>query len=260
MTALLAASLLSPFFVELTPEVRTTYQSLGKIVEDRPMQVTFVRAGYDTGTFGRFGVYNFDVSSMTDRRSEDHRHMLYHTEYGPLWGYDIDFNGDWTLKSDVMSVWTLYRGWENEASNGEFWWFQVAQSLENPYLVPYYRMRQYVSGSHYLWFEIGLRRKFRFLEDFYLQPAVYIDGGDNENYQRVIGNNVCGNDWGGGGVSSITFRLEAGWEICSWATLFAYVEQYEVTGHDARTSNAASSNEFAHNDWTLGGIGLRMRF
>ena len=35
MTALLiAASLVSPLFVDFAPEVRTSYQSLGKIVED----------------------------------------------------------------------------------------------------------------------------------------------------------------------------------------------------------------------------------
>ena len=51
---LLAAGVLAPFFFEATPEVRSTYQSLGKIVEDRPMQVTFVRAGVDAGAFGRF--------------------------------------------------------------------------------------------------------------------------------------------------------------------------------------------------------------
>ena len=40
VTGIIAASLLTPFFLEVTPEVRSTYQSLGKIVEDRPMQVT----------------------------------------------------------------------------------------------------------------------------------------------------------------------------------------------------------------------------
>lgn len=260
MIGLFAAGLIAPFYAEVSPEIRTTYVSLGKIMEDRPMQVARICAGCDTGTFGRFGFYNWDVNSMTDRRSEDHRHMLYHTEYGPAWGYDIDFSEDWRIKNELMCVWTLYRGWENEASNGEYWWWQIAQSLENPYLVPYYRLRQYASGSHYLWFQIGLRRKFALIKDFYLQPTIYIDGGNEENYRRVFGNNICGDGWGGGGVSSVTFRLELGWAICAWATAFAYVEQYEVVGHDARVTNATSSNECAHNDWTSGGVGVRFRF
>ena len=64
--ALVAASLLSPFFVEVTPEVRSSYVSIGKLMEDRPMQITNVRAGYDAGDFGRFGIRNWDVSSLTE--------------------------------------------------------------------------------------------------------------------------------------------------------------------------------------------------
>ena len=47
MIAILAAGILAPFFVEVTPEVRSSYVSLGKLMEDRPMQITNVRVGYD---------------------------------------------------------------------------------------------------------------------------------------------------------------------------------------------------------------------
>ena len=262
MISLLAASLISPFFVDFTPEVRTTYVSLGKIVEDRPMQTDFIRVGYDAGTFGRFGIYNFDVSSLTDRRADVHRHALYHTEFGPFWDYDWKIADDWTLRNGLMAVVTLYRGFDDDASNGDYGWIQVGQSLENPYVVPYYRMRRYGLDTDYFYFRIGVRRKCRFLERFYVTPEICVDGGNSRNYRRVIGTNVNDRDgdWGHGGVSSITFRLEAGWEINANFTLFAFVEQYEVTGEDARDSNAASSNPCAHNDWTLGGVGLRMWF
>ena len=114
---LAAASLLSPFFLEVTPEVRSSYVSLGKLMEDRPMQITSVRAGYDAGDFGRFGIRNWDVSSLTDRRHDAHRHACYHFEFGPTWEYDLKIAEEWTLKSDVTRSWTLYRGFENEASN-----------------------------------------------------------------------------------------------------------------------------------------------
>ena len=72
-------------------------------------QTDFIRVGYDTGAVGRFGVYNFDVSSLTDRRSDVHRHFLYHTEYGPFWDYDWKIADDWTLHNGLMAVITLYR-------------------------------------------------------------------------------------------------------------------------------------------------------
>ena len=91
MIGILAAGALAPFFFEAAPEVRSTYVSLGKIVEDRPMYMTFVRLGCDAGAFGRFGVRHWDVSSLTDRRHDAHRHALYHTEFGPTWQYDLKF-------------------------------------------------------------------------------------------------------------------------------------------------------------------------
>ena len=62
------------------------------------------------------------------------------------------------------------------------------------------------------------------------------------------------------GVASVSFRLELGWKVSDFLTAFAFVEQYEVVGGDARRTNRASSYRCAHNDWTLGGVGLRMSF
>ena len=162
MTAvLIAASLVSPLFVDFAPEVRTAYQSLGKIVEDRPMQVTSVRAGYDAGAFGRFGVRNWDVSSLTDRRADVHRHALYHTEFGPTWDCRLALADGWALANDLTYSWTLYRGFESERSNRTYQWVQVEQSLENPFLVPFCRLRRCLVGNDYIYAKVGVRRKCR---------------------------------------------------------------------------------------------------
>ena len=58
LSTLIAASLISPFFVEVAPEVRSSYVSIGKLMEDRPMQITSARVGYDADAFGRFGIRN----------------------------------------------------------------------------------------------------------------------------------------------------------------------------------------------------------
>jgi hypothetical protein len=257
--ALAAASLLSPFFLEVTPEVRSSYVSLGKLVEDRPMQITNVRAGYDAGDFGRFGIRNWDVSSLTDRRHDAHRHALYHFEFGPTWEYDLKLAEGWTLKSDVMRSWTLYRGFGNEASNRTYSWWQIDQALANPYIVPFYRIRKCFHGNNYVYFKAGVRRRFGIWESLYLTPSVYAEGGSSRNYRRVIGVRTDGERWSDG-VSSVTFRLELGWTVCENFSAFAFVEQYEVVGQATRHAISASSYRCAHNDWTLGGFGCRLRF
>lgn len=254
MTALLiAASLVSPLFVDFAPEVRTSYQSLGKIVEDRPMQVTSVRAGYDAGAFGRFGVRNWDVSSLTDRRADVHRHALYHTEFGPTWDCRLALADGWALANDLTYSWTLYRGFANERSNRTYQWVQVEQSLENPFLVPFCRLRRCLVGNDYLYAKVGVRRKCPFAGAFYVTPSVYWEGGNRRNAARVFGD-------GGAGGGALTFRVEAGWAVCEQVTAYAFVEQYEVCGADTRAANDALGYACAHNDWTHGGVGVRMRF
>jgi hypothetical protein len=257
--AILAAGVLSPFFVEVTPEVRSSYVSLGKLIEDRPMQISFVRAGYDAGEFGRFGIRNWDVSSLTDRRHDAHRHALYHTEFGPIWQYNLALAEGWRIKSDLTRSWTMYRGFENRASKRTYHWWQIDQSLENPYVVPFCRLRKCFRGNDYIYFKAGVRKKFTLLDDFYLTPSVFAEGGSSRNQKRVLGAKLGGGEWNDG-VASVSFRLELGWKISDCLTAFAFVEQYEVVGGDERRTNGASSYRCAHNDWTLGGIGLRMRF
>ena len=259
MIAILAAGVLSPFFFEAAPEVRSSYVSLGKLVEDRPMQITSVRAGYDADRFGRFGVRNWDVSSLTDRRHDAHRHALYHTEFGLTWQYDMKLFDSWTLRSDVSRSWTMYRGFDNRASDRTYHWWQIEQELVNPYLVPFYRLRKCFRGNDYVYFKIGAKKRLAFLEDFYLTPSVYAEGGSHRNYKRVIGNRPNGERWHSG-VSSVTFRLELGWSICENVSAFVFAEQYEAVEQAVRRATESSSYRCAHKDWTLGGVGCRIRF
>lgn len=259
MVGVIAAGVLSPFFLEVTPEVRSAYQSLGKIVEDRPMQIMNVRFGYDAGEFGRFGIRNWDVSSLTDRRQDAHRHALYHTEFGPTWQYDFDIADGWRLKSDLARSWTMYRGFESHVSNRTYHWWQIDQSLENPYAVPFYRLRRCFRGNDYLYFKAGIRKRWTFFEDFYLMPSVFVEGGNSHNQKRVFGANRGGGEWCDG-VSSVSLRLELGWKATDCLTAFAFVEQYEVVGGDERRTNGASSYRCAHNDWIHGGFGFRLCF
>jgi len=259
MTGILAASILAPLFLEVTPEVRSSYVSLGKLMEDRPMQITNIRAGYDTGSFGRFGLRNWDVSSITDRRSDAHRHVLYHTEVGVTWQYDLEIADNWKLKNDLTRSWTLYRGFDDRESNRSYQFWQIDQSLENPYIVPFYRTRRTFRGNDYLYFKAGVRRKFNVWSGLSITPSVFAEGGSYRTQKRVLGRKPDGGRWKSG-VSSVSFRLEAAWRFSEEVSVFAYVEQYEISGASARSANGASSYRCAHNDWTHGGIGVRMSF
>ena len=226
------------------------------------MQVTSLRAGCDAGAFGRFGLRNWDVSSLTGRRSDVHRHACYHTEFGPTWQYGVDIAEGWRFKSDLTRSWTVYRGFNraHDSSNRTYHWWQVEQSLENPYIVPFYRLRRTFRGNDYMYFKAGVRRRFPLFGGLSITPSVFTEGGNARSWRRTLGENVSGSGWGGGGVNSMSFRIEFDWNVSDWASAFCYVEQYDVIGGDARRTNGASPSRCAHNDWTHGGIGLRLRF
>ena len=155
----------------------------------------------------------------------------------------------------------MYRGFKSDyaSSNKTYSWWQIDQELANPYLVPFYRLRRCFRGNDYLYFKAGVRKKIVFLEDFYLTPSVYVEGGSSRNYNRAIGTRPDGERWRGG-VSSVSFRLELGWTVCEHVSAFVFAEQYEVVGQAARHAIEASSYRCAHKDWTLGGVGCRIRF
>ena len=144
--------------------------------------------------------------------------------------------------------------------------------------MPFYRLRKCFRGNDYTYFMAGVRRRltlrdFRragrspmpecptesFLDSLYLTPSVFVYGGSSRNFRRTFGPRPDGEAWSDG-VSAITFRLEIGWTPSECFSAFAFVEQYDVVGQGARHVNAASSYRCAHNDWTLGGIGCRIRF
>ena len=222
------------------------------------MQVTNLRLKYDLGAFGKIGIRNWDVSSLSDRRDDVHRHALYHTEVGPTWEYDIDFSDDWRLHNDITVSWTFYDGFDNPASNKSYHWWQLDQSLVNPYLTPYWRLRRCIAGSDYFYSRLGLRRKFALWRGFYLTPEIFLEGGNARNQNRVFGKREDGSQIGNG-FYSISPRLELGYAFNANFTFYAWVEQYEVLG-SARSVNADSTYLCAHNDWTHGGIGLRCSF
>lgn len=260
--ALMASSVISPFYVEVRPEVRTSYVSLDKIIEDRPMQVMLLRAGADFGEFGRAGVYNWDVSSLTDRKADIHRHALYHWEWGPFYQYDLNLAEEWTLKSDVICAWTIYHGFKPEYKSQQIvaWWWQLSESLENPYIVPFWMMRRCLRPSDYFHARMGLRRGFSVWRSLVLTPSVSVSGGSSRDYRRMFGENVVGGSWGAGGMFSLSFRLEASWRFDEHFTAFAFVEQYDIIGDDARETTAASDADWQHKDFAVGGVGLRMKF
>lgn len=120
-------------------------------------------------------------------------------------------------------------------------------------------MRKCFRGDDYFYFKVGARRRFMLTERAYVTPSVFAEGGCARNQTRVLGARPGGGAWESG-VSSVSFRLEAGWCFSATVSAFVFVEQYGIVGGDERRANSADAYRCAHDDWTHGGMGLRLRF
>jgi hypothetical protein len=255
------ASLIAPFFVEVSPEIRSSYISLGKLLEDRPMALIGSRIGIDTGDLGRFSLRNWEESSLTDRLVDTHRHVFYNSEFGISWQYVQKITETWKVYNDLSMSWTIYRGWKGASvgSNHTYKWCQIEQALINPYVVPFWRLRKYVHGTDYFHFRVGAYRKIPLWTDWSVTPSVFTEGGDAVCVNRIVGRKPGGGDWNGG-VAAASARIELGWLMSEHVSLFVFAEQYMVVGGEERRANRAGSYVCAHNDWTLGGFGARIKF
>ena len=168
LAACAAGGVADPFYVHVNPSLRTAYHSRARIVEDRPMLMTLTRAGFDTknvGDFGKVGFWNWTVSSLTDRRATRHRHALNEMDYGVFWTYVWDFGRlddtwrGWGLTTDVMKDWLTFEGYSHPArlakTNASISEWRLAQSLDNPYLTPFYLVRRGLHPHDWLYVQTG---------------------------------------------------------------------------------------------------------
>ena len=245
----------------VTPEVRTTYISLGKIVEDRPMQITSAKGNIDLDLLGRLGVSYWGVTSLSDRKEYVHRHFTYFNDIGPYLGRDFELAEGWTLKSELSRQWSLFRGFEPayHASERTLHWSQLDQELANPYLTPYWRLRKVFKPIDLLYFKAGVRHPFDLGHGFFFTPAVQVEGGDSTNNQRRLGRRPNGRNHPEG-IASLTFRLELGWKATQNLTAFAAVDRYDIVSRTGRESVEASRDPCAAKGITVGSVGLRICF
>lgn len=272
LAACAAGGVAEPFYVHVNPSLRTAYHSRARIVEDRPMLMTLTRAGFDTkdvGDFGKVGFWNWTVSSLTDRRATLHRHALNEMDYGVFWTYFWDFGrlddtwSGWGLTTEVMKDWLTFEGYSHPArlakTNASISEWRLAQSLDNPYLTPFYLFRRGVHPTDWFYAQVGVRRTFALTDALSFTPSFFTENGDERLFERRYGAKPDGGRYRSG-LMTLNLSLELAWRVSDTATLYANVHQFDITNDDARDRIKANPAPNARRDLTIGTVGVRFRF
>lgn len=137
--------------------------------------------------------------------------------------------------------------------------WRFGQSLENPYLTPFYLLRRSSHPTEWFYARTGIRRKFALTDTIAFTPEFFAENGNEFLFERRYGAKPNGGHYHGG-LMTLNLILELSWKVSNMATVYANVHQFDVTNDDARERIKARKTVSAVRDLTIGAVGIRFRF
>ena len=240
-------------------DIETAYWARGAIVDKRPYSAQFADLSFDLDPFGRIGGYAWSVSSLSKSgQSATRRNAYNEVDYGVYYGYGLELAEDWILDTTVAKKWVTLPGYRPHANTISEW--NVSQSLKNPYVTPYYLLRRAYNGQHWCYWEVGLIRSWKFLDDFTFTATVFGELGDSRHFAAQYGANPHGSGRYSDGLMALNLMLRLDYAVTEWLGVFAFVHQFDVVSSDARAALDASTTPESRKDLTIGGVGVALNF
>lgn len=240
-------------------DIETAYWARGAIVDRKPYSAQFADLSFDFDPFGVVGGYAWSVSSLaTSGQSATRRNAYNEVDYGVYYGYSLGIAEDWSLDTAVAKKWVTLPGYHPHAHSISEW--NISQSLTNPYVTPYYLLRRAYHGQQWCYWEVGLTRSWKFLDDFTFTATVFGELGDSRHFAAQYGENPNGDGRYSNGLMALNLRLRLDYALTKYVGLFVYVHQFDVVSSDARDALDASSAPEALKDLTMGGVGITVKF
>ena len=239
-------------------DIETAYWARGAIVDKRPYSAQFADLSFNLDPFGRVGGYAWSVSSLAKSgQSATRRNAYNEVDYAVYYGYGLKLAEEWTLDTTVAKKWVTLPGYRPHASTISEW--NVSQALKNPYVTPYYLLRRAYNGQHWCYWEVGLTRSWKFLEDFTFTATVFGELGDSRHFAAQYGANPHGGRYSDG-LMALNLMLRLDYAVTEWLGVFAFVHQFDVVSSDARDALDASTTPESRKDLTIGGVGITLNF
>lgn len=240
-------------------DIETAYWARGAIVDKRPYSAQFADLSFDLDPFGRIGGYAWSVSSLSKSgQSATRRNAYNEVDYGVYYGYGLELAEGWILDTTVAKKWVTLPGYRPHANTISEW--NVSQALKNPYVTPYYLLRRAYNGQHWCYWEVGLTRSWKFLEDFTFTATVFGELGDSRHFAAQYGANPHGSGRYSDGLMALNLMLRLDYAVTEWLGVFAFVHQFDVVSSDARAALDASTTPESRKDLTIGGVGITLNF
>lgn len=248
------------FSLHAFADVESAYICRGYVWDVRPYSAQFVDGEIDLGAFGRVDAFVWTMSAMSHSgtSAQMSRYAYAEADYLLRYSYDIDIAEDWRLTSGVARQWVTNPGYKGGHTVCDW---QFMQSLRNPYLTPYWKVRSIHKPFDETYWIVGVKRGFPLLENLVLTVDFFGDLGDHRHFANLYGpklGNPGGRYHGGLQALNLVFRLD--YSLTENIGLFAFVGQFCLVSDDARDAVKSQKVPEARRDLTFGGVGLSLDF
>lgn len=241
-------------------DVESAYICRGYVWDVRPYSAQFADAAVDLGAFGRIDASVWTMSAMSSSGHSDamSRYAYAEIDYMLRYSYDIEITEGWRLSSGIARQWVTNPGYKGGRTVCDF---QFMQSLQNPYVTPYWKVRAIHRPFDETYFIVGAKKGFALTDDLTLTVDFFGDLGDRRHFENLYGpkpGSPTSNYRGGLQALNLVFRLD--YALADHIGLFAFIGQFGVVHEDARRAVKATKTPEARRDLTYGGVGVSIDF
>lgn len=241
-------------------DIQTAYISRGYVWDSRPINTQFADVETILGDFGSVDVYVWTMSTFSSKgHSTPMRYAYNEFDYGISYSYAWEITEDWRLKNGVTRQWVTSPGVRGKWHSLIDW--QAFQALENPYVVPYWRLRAIQKPYCAAYWCVGAKKTFELTEalSFTIDFAGHL--GNASHFRRMFGpdSDEPDSSWKAG-IHAVTLVFRFDYRLTDYLGLYAFVGQLDIIDDDARDAVKASTAKEAKRDLTYGGVGVALDF
>ena len=247
------------FSGRLSSEFETAYLSTsGTLCDTRPTSLQNLDWTVLLGDYGKLYGYCAFLSMLHDKQHELHRPAFNEFEGGAFYGYDWKLSEDVTFFNGAGGVWNPLFGYRN-GYDDTLWEFRYFQSLENPYLTPYWDTLTLIEPGQWTRLRFGVRRDFELTETLTL--SAWVDGvwGDKRRFKARYGDEP-NHPFLGGAFCTTTVGLQLTWRFAENWLVYAKVRQLDTVNSQARRAEKRKTVYWARRDIAIGTIGVAYEF
>lgn len=249
--------------MKLKADLRNAYVSSGgSVVETEPVSAQSLSAWYDLHEYGRIGGYFWTISSLCGQKDDVRRRLFHEIETAPQYGYTYKFCSGLAIDTEIANIFNPTIGYDDFEAKDTDMIINVIQSLENPYVTPYYDFKGEYYPNNWIRCATGIRHAFLFFDGrLSVMPFWSVIWGDNNRYEmKFEQESESMMSFFGFTAMYSWVGIRCNYKINDYWSTYLRLQQYDIIDPAGRKHESEKDVPWAVCDYPLVVIGAALSF